>query len=44
MVYVGQTTLYETFRDVMHILPPQYAKAVKMDEAQNLIQQRNKAN
>jgi AraC-like DNA-binding protein len=44
MVYMGRTSLYETFRDVMHLSPLQYAKSVKLDRARTLIQEGKKAN
>lgn len=37
MVHMGQTTFYENFRNVMHLSPLQYAKSVKLYEAQKLI-------
>lgn len=44
MVYMGRTSFYETFRDVMHLSPLQYAKSVKLDRAQTLIREGKKAN
>ncbi len=44
MVYMGQTSFYENFKNVMHISPLQYAKSVKLDRAQALIQAGKKAN
>jgi AraC-like DNA-binding protein len=37
MVHMGQTTFYENFRSVMHMSPLQYAKSVKLYEAQRLL-------
>ena len=37
MVHMGQTTFYENFKSVMHLSPLQYAKSVKLYEAQKLI-------
>lgn len=37
MVHMGQTAFYENFRNVMHLSPLQYAKSVKLYEAQKLI-------
>ena len=39
MVHMGQTTFYENFRNVMHLSPLQYAKSVKLYEAQKLIKE-----
>jgi AraC-like DNA-binding protein len=39
MVYMSRTSFYETFRDVMHVSPLQYAKGVKLVRAQALIQE-----
>lgn len=39
MVHMSRTTFYENFRDVMHVSPLQYAKSVKLDKAQALIQE-----
>jgi AraC-like DNA-binding protein len=39
MVYMSRTSFYETFRDVMHVSPLQYAKGVKLVRAQTLIQE-----
>ncbi len=44
MVYMGRTSFYEAFRDVMHLSPLQYAKSVKLDRARTLIQEGKKAN
>lgn len=33
MVHMGRTSFYESFRDVMHLSPLQYAKSVKLDRA-----------
>lgn len=37
MVHMGKTVFYENFRNVMHLSPLQYAKSVKLHEAQKLI-------
>lgn len=37
MVHMGQTAFYENFKNVMHLSPLQYAKSVKLYEAQKLI-------
>jgi AraC-like DNA-binding protein len=37
MVHMSRTSFYESFRDVMHLSPLQYAKSVKLDRAQSLI-------
>jgi AraC-like DNA-binding protein len=34
---LGQTSFYETFRDVLPLSPLQYEKAVRLDRAQTLI-------
>jgi len=39
LVHMGQTTFYENFRNVMHLSPLQYAKSVKLYEAQKLIKE-----
>lgn len=39
MVHMGQTTFYENFKNVMHLSPLQYAKSVKLYEAQKLIKE-----
>ena len=39
MVHMGQTAFYENFRNVMHLSPLQYAKSVKLYEAQKLIKE-----
>jgi AraC-like DNA-binding protein len=44
MVYMSRTSFYETFRDVMHLSPLQYAKSVKLCKAQALIKEGKKAN
>jgi AraC-like DNA-binding protein len=44
MVYKGRTSFYETFRDVMHMSPLQYAESVKLCKAQTLIKEGKKAN
>jgi AraC-like DNA-binding protein len=44
MVNMGQSTFYESFRNVMHVSPLQYAKSVKLHRAQMLIQEGKKAN
>ena len=37
MVHMGKTTFYANFKNVMHLSPLQYAKSVKLYEAQKLI-------
>lgn len=44
MVHMGQTSFYENFRKVMHVSPLQYAKSVKLHQAQALIREGKKAN
>ena len=44
MVHMSRTTFYENFKEVMHISPLQYAKSVKLDRAQTLINKGKKAN
>jgi AraC-like DNA-binding protein len=44
MVYMGRTNFYETFRDVMHLSPLQYAKSVKLAKAQTLLREGKNAN
>ncbi len=44
MVHMGQTSFYENFKSVMHVTPLQYAKSVKLFEAQKLIREGKKAN
>jgi AraC-like DNA-binding protein len=44
MVHMGQTSFYENFRNVMHVSPLQYAKSVKLHQAQSLIKEGKKAN
>lgn len=44
MVHMSRTTFYENFRDVMHLSPLQYAKSVKLNKAQVLIQEGKNAN
>jgi AraC-like DNA-binding protein len=39
MVHMSRTSFYESFRDVMHLSPLQYAKSVKLDRAQSLIRE-----
>ncbi len=39
MVHMGKTTFYESFKLVMHLSPLQYAKSVKLFEAQKLIKE-----
>ncbi|MEM8856910.1 MAG: AraC family transcriptional regulator [Chloroflexota bacterium] len=39
MVHMGQTTFYENFKSIMHLTPLQYAKSVKLYEAQKLIKE-----
>jgi AraC-like DNA-binding protein len=44
MVHMGQTSFYENFKNVMHVSPLQYAKSVKLHQAQMLIKEGKKAN
>lgn len=44
MVHMGQTSFFENFKKVMHVSPLQYAKSVKLNEAQRLIKEGKKAN
>ena len=44
MVHMSRTSFYESFREVMHLSPLQYAKSVKLDRAQSLIKEGKKAN
>lgn len=44
MVYMGRTSFYDTFRDVTHLSPLQYAKSVKLDSTHTLIKGGKKAN
>jgi AraC-like DNA-binding protein len=44
MVHMGQTSFYDNFKKVMHMSPLKYAKSVKLDRAQMLIQEGKKAN
>jgi AraC-like DNA-binding protein len=44
MVHMGQTSFFENFRKVVHVSPMQYAKSVKLSEAQKLIREGKKAN
>ncbi len=37
MVHMSRTSFYENFREVMHVSPLQYAKAVKLLKAQTLL-------
>lgn len=39
MVHMGKTAFYENFKNVMHLSPLQYAKSVKLHEAQKLIKE-----
>jgi len=39
MVHMGNTAFYENFKNVMHLSPLQYAKSVKLYEAQKLIKE-----
>ena len=39
MVHMSRTSFYETFRDVLHVSPLQYAKSVKLHKAQTLIRE-----
>ena len=44
MVHMSRTVFYETFKSVMHLSPLQYAKSVKLYEAQKLIKEGKRAN
>lgn len=44
IVHMSRTVFYETFKSVMHLSPLQYAKSVKLYQAQKLIQGGKKAN
>jgi AraC-like DNA-binding protein len=44
LVYMSKTRFYAAFRDVMHVSPLQYAKSVKLVQAQTLIKEGKKAN
>jgi AraC-like DNA-binding protein len=44
MVHMSRTSFFESFREVMHVSPLQYAKSVKLHKAQTLIQAGKKAN
>ncbi len=44
LVHMSRTAFYKNFKDVMHMSPLQYAKAVKLNEAQRLIQEGKRAN
>ena len=39
IVHMGKTAFYENFKRVMHLSPLQYAKSVKLYEAQKLIKE-----
>lgn len=39
MAHMSRTSFYETFRDVMHMSPLQYAKSVKLHKAQTFIKE-----
>jgi AraC-like DNA-binding protein len=43
MVYMSKTRFYEAFKAVMHSSPLQYAKSVKLHQAQVLIREGRKA-
>ncbi len=44
MVHMSRTAFYKNFKAVMHMSPLQYAKAVKLNEAQRLIRAGKRAN
>ncbi len=44
MVHMGKTAFYENFKNVMHLSPLQYAKSVRLHEAQKLIKEGKRAN
>jgi AraC-like DNA-binding protein len=44
VVYMSRTAFYNNFRDVMQISPLQYAKSVKLHEAQRLIKEGKRVN
>jgi AraC-like DNA-binding protein len=44
MVHLSRTAFYEKFKEVMHMSPLQYAKSVKLHEAQKLIKEGKRAN
>ncbi|QPC84555.1 AraC family transcriptional regulator [Phototrophicus methaneseepsis] len=44
MAHMSRTVFYETFKNVMHLSPLQYAKSVKLYEAQKLIKEGKRAN
>ncbi len=44
VVYMSRTAFYSNFRDVMQVSPLQYAKSVKLHEAQRLIKEGKKIN
>jgi AraC-like DNA-binding protein len=39
MVNMSRTSFYDSFRDVMHLSPLQYAKSVKLHKAQTFIRE-----
>jgi AraC-like DNA-binding protein len=39
MVHMSRTSFYDSFRDVMHLSPLQYAKSVKLYKAQTFIRE-----
>lgn len=43
LAHMGQTSFYENFKHVMHLSPLQYAKSVKLHQAQTLIKEGKKA-
>jgi AraC-like DNA-binding protein len=44
LAYMSKTRFYVAFRDVMHVSPLQYAKSVKLVQAQALLKAGKKAN
>ncbi len=44
MVHMSRTAFYQNFKAVMHVSPLQYAKSVKLHEAQRLLKEGKRAN
>jgi AraC-like DNA-binding protein len=44
MVHMSRTSFYDSFRDVMHLSPLQYAKSIKLHKAQAFIKEGKNAN
>lgn len=44
IAHMSRTVFYETFKSVMHLSPLQYAKSVKLYEAQKLLKEGKRAN